>query len=449
MKKIADLFFIILFSSIAHAQYFDDNTINLSPVESTLQKMLQDPVINPDSVLTVLSNWDKYPSITATGKDYFYYYRDPLYGNIPLRVFIPPSYSNNQKTSLLLVLHGAVNASNFERAQTLANSYQDYQPADGDIFFNYLSKQNFIIVRPFADPSKNFDWVANRLRESINPTFNTLVDIIWQLKKFLNIDDSKIFALGHSDGSDGAFSLDVYQPSTFAGFVCYNSLLTGIAVNNIYLKNTINRPIYIVHSDLDNLRPIEQAREIIKLLDNINTPFLYKEYPGYKHYDKHLIKDIPFAVNFLKGISRNPFPANIYWEMNDAHNDECDWIKITSFDTTQNASRWHKSYNTKGYNNLTKSFEDWDYYTIGKSAAIKGHYENNQFTIETSRVKEFDVLVSNEMLNLEKPIQVIVNGKTLFDEKISADKSFLLGNFLKNFDRQALWVNKIHIKISR
>ncbi len=118
----------------------------------------------------------------------------------------------------------------------------------------------------------------------------------------MNIDDNKIFALGHSDGSDGAFALEVYKPSLFAGFIVYNSMLTTIFGHDTYLRNTLNRPLYLVHSSLDDLRPIEQTRLIVKILDSLNSPVLCKEYIGYQHYDKHLPIDLPYSYQWMKGI---------------------------------------------------------------------------------------------------------------------------------------------------
>ena len=71
----------------------------------------------------------------------------------------------------------------------------------------------------------------------------------------------------------------------------YNSMLIVFNSYDLYLRNTVNRPLYIVHSDLDDLRPIQQTGLIIKILDSLKSPVLYKEYTGYQHYDKHLQKD--------------------------------------------------------------------------------------------------------------------------------------------------------------
>jgi hypothetical protein len=266
---------------------------------------------------------------------------------------------------------------------------------------------------------------------------------------FLNVNDNKVFSFGHSDGSDGTFALDVYKPSSFAGFVCYNSMLSNIFANNIYLKNAINRPLYLVHSNLDDIRPIEQTRLIVNLLDSIQTPLTYKEYIGYQHYDKHLQKDLPYSLLFINTNSRNPFSKKIYWETDDYSNNSCDWIKITKFDTALSNSNWHIPLNTVSYDKRTKSYSSnpYPYYRNNKSASVSANCINNTIRVQTSRVNEIELLISPIMLHLENPIHVFINGKSVFNAKIAADKSFTMDSFTSNLDRTALWVASLKLKV--
>ena len=114
--------------------------------------------------------------------------------------FIYPQFNKNtEKVKCVLLLHGAVGGSKFADIDTL-------KKFDDDIIFAMLKKQDYIIIRPVADPSKKFDWVVNRFRgtgNTQNLTYKALVDIMISLKRVLNIDDNKVFAFGHSDGSDG------------------------------------------------------------------------------------------------------------------------------------------------------------------------------------------------------------------------------------------------------
>ena len=51
------------------------------------------------------------------------------------------------------------------------------------------------------------------------------------------------------------------------------------------------------------------------------------------------------------------------------------------------------------------------------------------------------------MVNLEQPVVVNINGKQVFRGKIQADKNFMLRNFKASFDRDAIWVNSVKLKV--
>lgn len=448
------LIFIKLCLLISFATFAQQPAI-LPVANTVLMKKLaainKDEKVTADSALSVLSSWNQYPEVKATKRYYLFLYKDSIFGTVPLKIYIPENYKSNAPCSTVLILHGATVLSSFKDA------YKD-TAADEDLFYSFFAKQNFIIIRPFADsygPNAsgkiNFDWVINRFngrtnRNKTNPTFQTLTAIISQLKSVLNIDDNKVFAFGHSDGSDGVFALEVYKPSSFAGFIAYNSMLNVLGSYDIYLRNTVNRPLYLVHSDLDDLRPIQQTRLIMKILDSLNSPVFYKEYIGYKHFDKHLQMDLPYSYNWTKEISRNPFQKSLTWELSDAANNGCDWLLVRQFDTTATGSDWHTELNTKAYNKRDKVYFDFPYYDLNKSVAIKATFTNNTFEISTSRTKEIELLISPVMVNLQNTVIVKVNGKEVFNRKISAEKTFLLKNFSASFDRRALWVNSIKIK---
>ena len=452
---MARLIFILLFLVIVCKNY-GQSLITLPSSNNALKKQIEslrnDPAIDAGSAWSILSNWNEYPSIIDTKKWYLFLYNDPFFGTVPLRIFIPENYKSNVQSPVVLILHGAVVLSSFKDA------YKDTASDEG-IFYDYFSRQNMIIIRPYADSDGPhaagnifFDWVVNmfnrkpRKRNKTNPTYQTLTNIISQLKQVLNIDDNRIFAFGHSDGSDGVFALEIRKPDIFAGFVVYNSMLTTLFDYDIYLRNTLNRPLYLVHSDLDDLRPIQQARLIMKILDSLKSPVLYKEYIGYKHYDKHLQTDLPYSYIWMKGISRNAFQKNITWEMSDSNFNTCDWIRISQFDTTLEEANWQTQLTTKTYNKRDKIYMDFPYYDLNKSVAVKASYNNNIFEINTSRAKEVTLFISPVMVNFQNPVIVRVNGKEVFNKKISGDKTFLLKEFASSFDRKVLWVTSIKIK---
>ncbi|WP_342644710.1 alpha/beta hydrolase-fold protein [Mucilaginibacter sp. CSA2-8R] len=383
----------------------------------------------------------KYPPLTSYRGQKVYKISDAKVGKVPFRLHIPPNYDPAKPVPLILLLHGAVGASHFSDAL-----HPDVKnEATDDPFYNKLCQSGYLVIMPYGDRDKGFNWAANKYGATENFTFDALISIINAVKKVVNIDDNKVFAFGHSDGADGAFALDVYRPTLFAGFVSYNSMLANLFVHDFYIHNAVNRPLYLVHSDKDDLRPIQQARVIVQYLDSLKAPVQYHEYLGYKHFDLHLDKDFTSALTFVNTAKRNPYPQSVYWETGNRLNNSCDWLEVDDWGLKLPIAAWAEPNDIRFYNKTTHARMNIKYYDNGPAAAVKGTFKNNVFDLQTSRIKQFKVLISPQMVDLTQNVKIVVNGKLKHDAKITPDDSFFANRFKADHDRKAIWVNAITI----
>ena len=91
--------------------------------------------------------------------------------------------------------------------------------------------------------------------------------------------------------------------------------------------------------------------------------------------------------------------------------------------------------------------ESYDAFRFSKpSGAVKARYYGNIFEIETSRVKEISLYFHPDMINPEIPVVIYINGGKAFSGKIGYDQEFIIENYFNNFDRKALWINKITLQ---
>ncbi|MCX6215810.1 hypothetical protein [Spirosoma sp.] len=78
-----------------------------------------------------------------------------------------------------------------------------------------------------------------------------------------------------------------------------------------------------------------------------------------------------------------------------------------------------------------------------QSGAVQGRYAKNRFELTTSRVGSLTIYLSPEMINFDQPLQVVINGKQVYNRHIEYDRAFLLAQYAKEMDHQALWVNRL------
>lgn len=103
----------------------------------------------------------------------------------------------------------------------------------------------------------------------------------------------------------------------------------------------------------------------------------------------------------------------------------------------------------KGYNKndslVTKDTLAYAFDFPRKSGAIEASYKDNVFRLKTSRVSELSIFISPEMVDMDQPVSIYVDGKKVYHQKPTYDRDFLLKNFNKHKDRKALWVEEISL----
>ena len=82
-----------------------------------------------------------------------------------------------------------------------------------------------------------------------------------------------------------------------------------------------------------------------------------------------------------------------------------------------------------------------------QSGAVTARYYGNHFEIETSCISQIAIYLHPKMINLDIPITVSINGKKVFKEKVEINREFMLENFQQNFDRKAVWTNRIVLDV--
>lgn len=78
---------------------------------------------------------------------------------------------------------------------------------------------------------------------------------------------------------------------------------------------------------------------------------------------------------------------------------------------------------------------------------VMGRFYANTFEVRTSRVNELSLKISPEMVDLDQPVRILINGKTVFNERVSIDRDFMVSQFDRTFDRKAVWVREITVKV--
>lgn len=82
------------------------------------------------------------------------------------------------------------------------------------------------------------------------------------------------------------------------------------------------------------------------------------------------------------------------------------------------------------------------------TGALKANYMANTFKVKSSQVAEFTVFIHPDMIQLDQPVRIIVDGVETFNAHVKPDIDFMIRNYLEHRDRALLYVNYITVKLA-
>lgn len=367
--------------------------------------------------------------------------------DFPYLVQLPTHFDATKSYPLVVVLHGAVS-----RQTTLPDVADSTTAFFGRLFMEQAAQSGLIAVFPYS--TRQYNWMMP------DDGFELVPTLVREVKQMYSIDDSRVYVTGHSNGATGAFSYLMKQPSLFAGFSGLNNR-PQVRTGGTFLKNAKSRSFYNVATDYDYYFPLEGHRALTNLTKTLGIDWQNQEVVDHRAHG-YLIsakdstaKDVYrqlFAHMLTK--KRNPFQAALYWECDDVKNGRCDWLEINALDTTRAKANWQLPINipVRGWRSVNDPSVVSDstsqaFVFPRRSGAVQGRYTKNHFELTTSQVESLTIYLSPEMINFSQPLNVVINGKQVYNGPVQYDRAFLVAQYGKEMDHQALWVNRLTFTI--
>lgn len=362
---------------------------------------------------------------------------------------LPLNFDPGRPHPLLVVLHGAVGRQS--RIPDVSDSTTAFVPF-GRMFMQKASESGFIAV--FPNSSARYNWMMP------DDGFELVPELVRQVKHLYAIDDSRVYVTGHSNGATGAFSYLMKQPGLFAAFSGLNNR-PQVRTGGTFFRNALNRSFYNVATDYDYYFPLEGHRAVTGLAQKLGIDWRNQEISGHRSHGYLINTKDSLAhqvygplFDYMSGQTRNPFKSNLYWECDDTKHGRCDWLEIAKLDTARRAAVWQSPVNVAatGWRDMmnpavlldstSQAFE-----LPRQSGAVQATYARNRFDLKTSRVGKVRIYLSPEMVDLKQNVKVAINGRTVFDGPVDMDRSFMLNQYRREMDRQAVWVNSLELTV--
>lgn len=239
-----------------------------------------------ETILTE-SKGNKDPFKSRTGDFERHYVLDGANEIMPYRVYVPNGYAASKATPLVIALHGlGANEDSF------FDSYSQLPP-------QLSEKHGFLLAAPLGFRRDGFygsglmgatDAASKRRSEYSE---RDVLEVLQRMKAAYNVDESRIYLIGHSMGAIGTWALGAKYPQTWAALVSFSG--TGSPSLADGMKGI---PQFVVHGDADNTVNVSGSRNMVAALKKLNANVTYVEVPGGSHTDV-VVPNLEQAFDFL------------------------------------------------------------------------------------------------------------------------------------------------------
>lgn len=348
---------------------------------------------------------------------------------VPFLVYIPKNYRSSKPTPLYIFLQGAVRG----RPEFMVKGRVPVY--DAPVLNRAIDAEAFIIY-PFA--RKDVNWLYHDI------AFQAILKEIAFVKSLYNIDDNKVYLAGHSNGGEGAFNFAINQPTPFASFLAF-TYFPQAYITNTSLRNLMNtRTFHGITASRDHIFDAKKIDSIYHYAREIGCNWQNYTMDGNHTLPYSSSSKVGFAYDSLFSKVRAPFPSAVKWETDDVRNGRCDWIEINALDTIRAQAPWIEVYNPPVSNKDNKGEIDFN---PRKTGVIEASIKDNQVLVRTSWVSQFSFYVYPELVDINRPLSFVINGKPARLVRIKKDKAHLKSEFLELKDRILLPIEKITLSV--
>jgi dienelactone hydrolase len=258
-----------------------------------------------------------------------------------------------------------------------------------------------------------------------------ILRLVDRVKRRYNIDESRIYLTGVSDGGTGAYYMAMKDPTVWSAFLPLNGsikVLSNPAARvdgELFSTNLVNRPFYIVNGEKDPLYPVQHVATHVEAFKQLGMSLVFRPQANAGHDTSWWQYERSLYEQYVKQKPREAHPARVSWQTErvDRFN-RADWLVI----------------NTLGMGSMDTDFEPLDLFDHRRpSGRIDIVRDGNTFTARTRGVRQFTLLLSPDAVDFSRPIVVRVNAKLVFDGAVARDTRTLLKWAARDNDRVRLY----------
>ena len=346
----------------------------------------------------------------------------PFFNNI---VNVPSDYDPAQKYMLRVQLHGGV-------GRPSPNMQAQGRPAaPGDRYPNRIEGEKQIYLHPSG-------WMQDQWRDE--DQIDNILRAVDTLKRKYNIDETKIYITGISDGGTGVYYMALKEPNLWSSYLPLNGSLAVLrnpangADGEMHGNNLLTAPLYVVNGENDQLYPVAQVEPHMAWLKRMGVNVVFRPQAGAQHNTAWWPTERAPFEQFVHDHPRPAHPALLSWETE----------RVDRF----NRDRWLVINELRSDPSRETELTDLGFFQHTKrSGRVDIRRGANRFDAVTRDVRAFTLLLSPDAVDFSKPVTVTVNGRPLFSGAVKKDPAVLMRWAARDNDRTTLYGAELKIVV--
>lgn len=348
-------------------------------------------------------------------------YRIPLHGlTFETLIDVPESYDPARKWPVRVQLHGGVNRPLDSPRRRGPNGIVGSTP------------QIYVYPRAWSDAMW---WQAAQV--------DNVLTVLDKLKSEYNVDESRVYVTGFSDGGTGAFFFGMRAPTPFAVVAPLHGNLAVLANprtgvdGQMYPGNLANRPMFATNGGRDPLYPASAMAPLVEMVRRTGVELRYLRLDEAGHEMSWWPGERAGFERFVEEHPRVPHPARLTWETERiVRYNRIDWLVIDELGAASSDER------LDDVNDQTSVFA-----RRRPSGRVDVVRSGNAFEAHTRGVKAFTLLLSPDVVDFTQPVKVVVNRRPAFSGAVRKDSAVLLKWAARDNDRDVLYAAELRVEV--
>ena len=348
----------------------------------------------------------------------------PFFNNV---VDVPSDYDPAQKMMLRVQLHGGVGRPS-PNAQ--APGRQQAAGANGRTP-NRIEGEKQIYLHPSG-------WAAAQWWDE--EQIDNILRSVDALKRKYNIDETKIYITGISDGGTGVYYMALKEPNPWSSFLPLNGSLGVIrspengADGELHGNNLVNAPLYIVNGENDPLYPVAQVEPHVAWLTRMGVNLIFRPQAGAEHNTAWWPTERAPFEQFVREHPRVAHPPALSWETE----------RVDRF----NRNRWLVINELRADASRSSELTDLGFFRHSKrSGRVDIRRNGNTFDAVVRDVAAFTLLLSPDAIDFGTPVVVTVNGRQVSSGAARKDPVVMARWAARDNDRTSIYAAELRIAV--